>query len=435
MLKYWSALILTVSFATVPSFATSDDLTIPHAKVTTAEGSSCTVDSVHARALAETMAAAREVYVGLGFNMQETVNLSVTCVDRAGGRLFNDGQDSLFLSIPSLKALASPARSGIFHIYGVCHELGHIAMYRTLKSRDWMTVSAAEGWAHYIGSVVVDRVYAAKGESLWPDPYDYRQDGTARLEKELASKSDSEVTAGAAQWQKLAAIIGLPAFPQLFAAWETVRVDPVRPFEALSATLVNFQPNNKAALTEWWRTAAPTLVEKLQVSDFRAEHAALANLSGNPVKVPANEGAKTSHVSYAGAGHGRKFAIPSAGDWYITAVWICGSRYGDEKPPDNTFDIALSDQDAKLISIWKGRYASFGDGDDAWVRFEVTPTRVPPSFYVTLNFRASYSNGVYVAFDSSTKGNSIQSLPGKPPRPFGDGDWMIRAELDHLSPR
>ena len=60
---------------------------------------------------------------------------------------------------------------------------------------------------------------------------------------------------------------------------------------------------------------------------------------------------------------------------------------------------------------------------------------MPPSFYVTLNFRASYSNGVYVAFDSSTKGNSIKSLPGKPPGPFGDGDWMIRAELDHLSSR
>jgi hypothetical protein len=426
MLKHWSALALTVSLATVPSFAAADELTFPHVKVTF-----CPVDSAHARALGETMAAAREVYVDLGFNMPETVNLSITCGEGVSANLFNDGQNQLYLSIPSLDALAPPAKSGLFNLYGMCHELGHIAMYRTLKNRDWMTEAAAEGWAHYIGSVVVDRVFAAKGESLWPDPYDYRQDGTARLEKQVASKSPDDTTVAAAQWQKLGAIIGLRGFAQLFAAWESAGVDPVRPSEVLAATLAKLQPNNEAALNEWWQTAVPVLVEKLQVSDFRTEHAALASLSGNLVKVPANEGTRSGHRSYAGAGPGRKFTIPSPGDWYITAVWICGSRYGDEKPPDNTFDIALSDQDAKLISIWKGRYASFGRGDDAWVRFDVPPTHVPPSFYVTLNFRATGSNGVYVAFDSNSKGNSIASLPGKPPVPFRDGDWMIRVELDH----
>jgi hypothetical protein len=422
-------LILTVSLAALPSFAAADELSFPHVKV-----AFCTVDSVHARALAQTMAAAREVYLDLGFNMPETVNLSITCGDGVSAGLSNDGENQLYLSIPSLDALAPPAKSKVFNLYGMCHELGHLAMYRTLlTNRDWMTNAAAEGWAHYIGSVVVDRVFAAKGESLWPDPYDYRQDGTARLEKQVASKSPDDTTVAAAQWQKLGAIIGLRGFAQLFAAWESAGVDPMRPSEVLAATLAKLQPNNEAALNEWWQASVPVLVQKLQVSDFRAEHAALASLSGNLVKVPANEGTRTGHHSYGGgSGHGRKFAIPSAGDWYITAVWICGSRYGDEKPPHNTFDIALSDADAKLISIWKGRYSSFRyEADDAWARFEVPPTRVPPSFYVTLNFHASASNGVYVAFDSNTKGNSIKSGPGKPPKPFGDGDWMIRAELDH----
>jgi hypothetical protein len=181
------------------------------------------------------MVAAREVYVELGFNMPEKVNLSITCGDGVSANLFNDGQNQLFLSIPSLDTLAPPAKSGVFNLYGMCHELGHIAMYRTLKNKDWMTGAAAEGWAHYIGSVVVDRVFAAEGESLRPVPYDYRQDGTARLEKQVASKSPDDMTVAAAQWQKLGAIIGLRGFAQLLAAWESADVDPVRPSEVLAS--------------------------------------------------------------------------------------------------------------------------------------------------------------------------------------------------------
>jgi hypothetical protein len=176
----------------------------------------------------------------------------------------------------------------------------------------------------------------------------------------------------------------------------------------------------------------PILVESLQVSQFPVEETSLTSLSGQTVKLPPNSGTETSRMSIGGSGEGRKFAAPSNGDWYITAVWVYGSRYGDEKPPSTMFDIALSDADAKLISIWKGPYASFpfATQGDAWARFGVPSTHVPTNFYVTLNFRASASSGVYVAYDSSTKGNSIESLPGKPPHAFADGDWMIRVELE-----
>lgn len=182
-------LFLSVSIMSATCFGASDQLAIPHVKLT-----QCIVDATYAGALAETVRAAREVYIDLGFDMPETVNLSVTCGDGVGSRLFNDGKDQLFLSISSLDSLAPPAKSGIFNIYGICHELGHIAMYRTLKNRDWLANGAAEGWAHFIGSAVVDRVFAAKGESLWPEPYDYRQDGMARLQKDVASKEPSEMT-------------------------------------------------------------------------------------------------------------------------------------------------------------------------------------------------------------------------------------------------
>jgi len=58
------------------------------------------------------------------------------------------------------------------------------------------------------------------------------------------------------------------------------------------------------------------------------------------------------------------------------------------------------------------------------------PTRVPRQFYICLNFRPTGTRGVFVAFDTSTQGNSLTGTPGKPGRPFNQGDWMIRVELD-----
>ncbi len=421
-LKYRLAFVLITSLTAATCFAASDQLAVPHVKVT-----GCTIDAAHTHALAEVLAAARDIYAEWGFNMPEAASLSVICKEGSPADLFNDGNDHLFLTIPSPDALAPPTKSGTFNIYGICHELGHIAMYRTLKNRDWMTDAAAEGWAHYVGSVVVDRVFDAKEGSLWPEAYDYRADGTARLRKDIASKSPSDLTIAAAQWQKLGAIIGLREFPQLFAAWQSAGIASGSPWEDLLPALEKLQPHSEVALKDWWRGAKPVLVE---VSSFHTEQTSPANLSGQVVEVPPSRGTETSRMSIAGTGEGRKFTVPAPGDWYITAVWIDGSRYGEEKAPDTTFDIALCDADAKLISIWKGRYASFAFVQDGWARFDVPPTRLPSTFYVTLNFRATPAAGVYVAYDSTTKGNSIDSRLGKPPHDFPEGDWMIRVEMD-----
>lgn len=419
-------LFLTILIMTATCFGASDQLVVPHVKVNW----ECLVDSAHAQALSITVAAAREIYIDLGFDMPETVSLSVRCGAGIRSGIFNDGKDILFLSISSLTVLGPPSKSGFFIIYGICHEMGHLAMYRTLKNRDWMSDAAAEGWAHFVGSVVVDRLFAAKGESLWPEPYDYREEGSARLQKDIASKSPSGITVAAALWQQLSDIIGLPSIAQLFAGWESSGIDAVRPSDRLLAVVEKMKPHSEAALREWWSAAEPVLVEKLAVSEAKVERCSLSSLSGQPTRIPANKTTETSRVSIAGGGEGRKFDVPGSGDWYLTTVWVYGSRYGEEKPPETAFDIALSDADAKLISIWKGRYASFPYVLDRWTRFDVPPTRVTAAFFVTLNFRADASHGVYVAYDSSTKGSSIDSVPGKPSHDFDGGDWMIQVELD-----
>jgi hypothetical protein len=215
-------------------------------------------------------------------------------------------------------------------------------------------------------------------------------------------------------------------------AWQSAAVTSAQPWEELLPVLKNLQPRSEAALNDWWQGAAPLLVEKMSaLSGFPSAQVALADLSGHTTEIPPDRGAESNRMSIGGGGEGRLFSLPDASDWYITAVWVYGSRYGADEPPDMDFDIALSDGDDRMISLWKGRYASFKAGADAWTRVAVPATHLPPSFYVTLNFHATASNGVYVAYDAATKGGSIDSVPGKAKHAFPNGDWMIRVEMDH----
>ena len=68
-----------------------------------------------------------------------TVNVSVRPVGGAG--LFNDGDRSVFLTVRSAKDFRKPADSGVFLVYGLCHEIGHLAMYRAVRDRRWMTTA------------------------------------------------------------------------------------------------------------------------------------------------------------------------------------------------------------------------------------------------------------------------------------------------------
>jgi hypothetical protein len=82
--KYVLALVVAMFLAVSTCFAASDELLVAHVKVTMRDASAqgkppCVVDQGHSRALAETLGAARDVYVQLGFDMPEIVNLSITC--------------------------------------------------------------------------------------------------------------------------------------------------------------------------------------------------------------------------------------------------------------------------------------------------------------------------------------------------------------------
>lgn len=396
-----------------------------------------------AKAIADTLSAAHKVYVDhFGFAMPDRIHCTVECGEGKVSRLFTDGEDRVFLSMPTPDKLLRPGKSGTFNLYGLCHEVGHIAMYRILKDRGWMTTAAAEGWAHYAGSVVVDEVYKARGEKLWAhDPYDYRPDGTARLDRELKQRSPSDVALGAGKWAALEQLVGPRGFRKVFEAWQEADIHPTDARIAvlgITKGLADAHPGKAEALSAWWAHASTVLYDEPAASLFKKSGTDRARLQGRPQKVELDDGSAEGKKSIAGGGHARRFVAPGGGeDWYLTAVSVHGARYGSPRPPAASFTVALCDANLLPVATWKQPYKLFDKGEAKWVRLEVPPTRVPPGeagFYVALDFRPTASQGVFVSFDDSTRGqeknSSLVARPGDDGQPLAQGDWMVRIELD-----
>ncbi len=187
-----------------------------------------------------------------------------------------------------------------------------MAMYRLLKNRDWMTTAAAEGWAHYAGSMVVDRVYAMKGERLWCDPYDYRKDGSARLTQQLAGPNPDEVTRGAGQWREMERIIGPKGFVPLFKAWDASKPDLTYPAPALSAAAGRAMPDKAAQIEPWWVQARELFIERRAISSLAVRTLDPGKLSGKPTAIIGDDGTPDGKKSIAGGGHAELFESPGS---------------------------------------------------------------------------------------------------------------------------
>jgi hypothetical protein len=428
-----------IAIAIASCAARAEVTTAPHVTV-----NHTGLEPAAAQAIAKTLSAARAVYVEqFGFDMPDNIIATVTISPKEATRLYTDGNDRVYLSLPDPSKLARPQTSGVFNLYGMCHELGHMAMYRTLKDHDWLSTAGAEGFAHYTGSVVVDAVYEKEGEKLWHDAYDYRADGTARLKRQLSAAKPGEIDRGAGEWQALEGIISRKAFPAAFAAWQAARIDPARADTALVPELIKLHSEKKDALTSWWKSAAPILVEKTGASSFPKQTLAPNKLTGQSVILKNDDDTPDGKKSTAGGGHLRRFTTPDDAkapadadkntptDDYLTAVHIHAGRYGPPQAPPTQFDVTLCDEQNRIIATFKFPYSAAPRAAPQWVRLQLpTPTRLPKDFIIALNFRPTASSGVFMSYDTSTSGSSQSGLPGKKAIPLKEYDWLIRAEVD-----
>jgi hypothetical protein len=389
------------------------------------------ISNRYAEAIARTVAAAREICThDFGFSMPELIFVNVHLKPDAKCGLFNDGNDTFALTIRHHDDLLKPATSKIYHLYGLCHETAHLAMYRRIHNRQWLTSAAAEGWAHYLGSHLVDRVYAREGADLWPDAYDYIEDGTKRLQQQSDDDGDSATVKGARLWSELEQIIGTEKLDNLLQAWGSIK-EPNRA-EALRPALLAQKDDER--LVDWWERAAPAFVQIAEASNVSAKKADRKDLLNKPREVFHDDGQPAGKRSIAGGGHGARFEMADSSS-YLTAIRIHGSRYGTPQPAAEEFSVWLCDEGFKPIEEFQFPYGRFARGEPAWVELPVEPTALPRKFFVCVGFNPTARKGVYVSHDSGTTEHSVIGLPGKTPRPFAAGDWMIRIKVDQLKQR
>jgi len=409
---------------TAPRLAAEQVCNVPGARVAYTG-----IREPYARAIGRVAGAARHAAAAWGYNVPDTVHVQVTAGPDQKVRLFTGGNDRVFLAVRSENDLRKPAATGIFHLYGLCHEVGHLAQYRAVTSHDWMTTACAEGWAHYLGSRLVDAVYAKEGGSLWPDPYDYRADGTARLARQLKEKKPGDTARGAGLWMELHKHVGDKGLAALFKAWGQAKVDAADPVPALG-NMVNLVGRGEPAVEAWWKRAAPAFVEARQGSGFEAKTVAPSALSGRPVTLKHDDGTPAGKNSLAGSGHGVRFQVPD-GEWYLRGVVIHGARYGGSRPPEENLHVWLCDAAFRAIADFPFPYKAFERGEATWVPLPIqTPTLVPQEFIVCVGFNPNATKGVFVSRDQAGSGRTLAGLPGKGAQSFGAGDWLIRAIVD-----
>jgi len=143
-----------------------------------------------------------------------------------------------------------------------------------------------------------------------------------------------------------------------------------------------------------------------------------------------HDGAPDGKQSITGAGPMITFGAPAGTK--IGAVKIHGSRYGLPKAPDESFLVYILSGDRKrVLHTELVPYSSFERSEQQdWVTIKFKdPVEVTQRFWVSLDFRAAKTKGVYVSYDSSTAGkNSRVGLPGLAVEETSKkADWMIEA--------
>ncbi len=169
--------------------------------------------------------------------------------------------------------------------------------------------------------------------------------------------------------------------------------------------------------------------------DFVAEQAdakpSAATPDANKVQELSHDNGKMAgKSSINGGGHAVRFKVDGDSSC-VTSVSLHGSRYGEARPPKESFQIWICDVNFKPIATFRFPYSSYTRENPAWKTFRIRPTRVPPEFIVCFGFNPHQTKGVYVSFDDRPSETSSIGVPGEnPPQPFAKGNWMIRCKVE-----
>jgi hypothetical protein len=394
------------------------------------------IDEKYAEALGRILEEALKVYESHGFKMPQKATLEAQ-IDPSGTQLWTDGESHMFLHLKSKELLAPASRTGVFNIYGMCHELGHIAMYRNLESLMGLPQGVGEGWADYAGKVVVTEVAARLGKAIWPEYYDIAEvEGIGRLKR---------ASAQAKPWDKMD--------PTSRASLVCYRIETEYGRDKLAAAMT-------AALAErpTGKALMPLMLAKLRVAtsnstagdwvpqsvlvpqiewqtkerhpgdDFFADQK--VEKDGEGLWLFYDGGTMADKLSISGSAQTVLFRLPE-GAWQLNGMKLFGARYGTDEPPKEDISLYICDEGFNFLRDVKVPYSSFEMGDEKWQSVSFLPVEVPGTFYLAVDFHATAQKGVYVGMDNSVKrSHSRLAMPYDEVSDMKKtADWMIRAHV------
>jgi hypothetical protein len=180
-------------------------------------------------------------------------------------------------------------------------------------------------------------------------------------------------------------------------------------------------------------TSAEPSDQKTETAAAESDSKAAADGDKVPTLLKYGDGKANGKKSLGGSGEVIRFDLPEGID-SIRGIKIHASRYGHPKPPDEDFEITFVSEDfSEILHSEDAPYRLFKRGKNKWVnvRFK-EPVELPKTFWIVLDFHAEQTKGVYVSYDTATKGKySRIGLAGdeEPKEVDFDGDWMVRVVL------
>ena len=396
------------------------------------------VPEEYREAFAGILGAARDTYEeGLGLELAPVLTMELTLDPTGKTRLWTDGESRIYLTVTSMEQLAPSPRSGVFNIYGVCHELGHMAMYRRMRDLAGLPGGVGEGWAHYAGSVVVDAVAEELGDEVWPEPYDIASvEGSARLARQV----EGQAWEGLSPSQRAAKV-----FYDLQGRYGEQLVcramDRALDAEPTGLELMPRFVEELRKLTgeqdagDWIPENALEAKLEWHVEQREVDEAFFDGLSTEEddagIWLSYDDGTSEGKKSTAGSGHAVLFRAPK-GNWAVDRVSVFGSRYG----PTGTgeFQVYVCDEEFEVLRE-TARDDDLIGYERQWWEIEVDRAEVPEQFYVCLSFSPTATRGVFVEFDESVeRSHSRSALPYSHVSDVGGRyDWMVRVHVVETS--
>lgn len=403
------------------------------------------VEEAYARAIENLVETAWEGYVkDLQLPLPDLITVHLGLNPGNKLRLYNDGASHIYLQLSSMDQLRPSTQSGVFNIYGFCHELGHIAMYHRLKTVAGINSGVAEGWAHFCGSIICDFVYKKRGKELWPVPYDYNQvEGIGRLRRQVkeASPGSSDHDLAVKGFWDLYLALGKKKFFRAVDlclkerpsgdAFLPLFLKEVRKVSGRSR-LPEFFPEKLWKKEFRWDPAPPDLKSKATFKDLRITR---VDRSSYLLHYNAEPPDPSVYRSIASTGYFQLYRLPWTGKGALIGFDIFGGRYGGTQHGDEDVLVWICDANMNVLHEHTFKYGKLNWGRQAkWFSIpDWSPVQVPPFFLVGISFNATATKGYFTGYQEKVSGHSYSgSTAGLSLLKGNDGkpqEWMMRVKV------